>query len=255
MSTKILTFEKLKKYNIFKEELLSLELLKNQGFNNISYFLKTSKKSYIIRVFKSNDSVNISRQFEFDTQKKAYKKNISSKPIFLNNEFMIYEYQKGIHKSKLTSNDIKKLAKKIKKLHKIKVKSKTYDLKSDLLNYKNILKDKKNKTLIIESLRSLKKLKRLKKELVLTHHDLNPKNIIFTKNDIKIIDWEYAGVNDAFFDLASICVEFNLNKTKEKILLHYYLKKITLNHQKKLEYFKVIYKNLCTLWFEKLNNF
>ena len=117
------------------------------------------------------------------------------------------------------------------------------------------LKDKESKTLIIESLRSLKKLKRFKKELVLTHHDLNPKNIIFTKNDIKIIDWEYAGVNDAFFDLASICVEFNLNEKKEKILLHYYLKKITLNHQKKLEYFKVIYKNLCTLWFEKLNNF
>ena len=59
-----MTIEKLKKYNIFKEELLSLELLKNQGFNNISYLLKTTKKIYVIRVFKSNESVNISREFE-----------------------------------------------------------------------------------------------------------------------------------------------------------------------------------------------
>lgn len=71
MSIKILNLKLLKTYNIFKEELLSLEVLKTQGFNNISYLLKTSKKSYIIRVFKSNESVNISREFEFKTQKKS----------------------------------------------------------------------------------------------------------------------------------------------------------------------------------------
>ena len=86
-----MTIEKLKKYNIFKEELLSLELLKNQGFNNISYLLKTTKKIYVIRVFKSNESVNISREFEYQIQKKAYKNNLASKPIFLNEKFMIYK--------------------------------------------------------------------------------------------------------------------------------------------------------------------
>ena len=50
-----LNLEQLKNYNIFKEELLSLELLKNQGFNNISYLLKTTNKSYVIRVFKSKE--------------------------------------------------------------------------------------------------------------------------------------------------------------------------------------------------------
>ena len=102
-----MNLEQLKNYNIFKEELESLELLKNQGFNNISYLLKTAKKSYIIRVFKSNDSVNISREFEYKIQKKAYKKDITSRPIFLNEEFMIYEYTKGIHKSKLSKIELK----------------------------------------------------------------------------------------------------------------------------------------------------
>ena len=69
-----MTIEELKKYNIFKEELLSLEMLKNQGFNNISYLLSTTENSYVIRVFKSNESVNISREFEYKIQKKHVKK-------------------------------------------------------------------------------------------------------------------------------------------------------------------------------------
>ena len=252
-SIKILNLNLLKTHNIFKEELLSLEILKNQGFNNVSYLLKTTGKSYIIRVFKSNESVNISREFEFKTQKKAHKQKIAPKAIFLNSEFMIYEYKKGIHKTKLKNSDIKNLAKQIKKLHKIKTKAKTYDLKSDLLNYKKMLKDKKSKKIISESLKSLKKLKKFKKELVLTHHDLNPKNIIFNKNKIKIIDWEYAGINDRFFDLAAVCIEFKLNKKEEELFLSYYLKKIDKNKYSKLKNFKTIYKNLCDLWFEKLN--
>jgi thiamine kinase-like enzyme len=251
MSIKILNLKLLKTYNIFNEELLSLVVLKTQGFNNISYLLETANKSYIIRVFKSNESVNISREFEFKTQKKAYKQNIAPKPIFLNGEFMIYEYSKGIHKSKLKKSNIKTLAKQIKKLHKIKVKAKTYNLKSDLSNYKTYLKDKESKKLINQSIKSLKKLKKFKKHLVLTHHDLNPKNIIFNKNKIKIIDWEYAGVNDRFFDLASICIEFNLNKKEEKLFLDNYLKKSNITQYLKLKHFKIIYKNLCALWFKK----
>ena len=65
-----MTIEKLEQYNIFKEKIISLDLLKNQGFNNISYLLKTTTNYYVIRVFKSNDSVNISRNFEYEILKK-----------------------------------------------------------------------------------------------------------------------------------------------------------------------------------------
>lgn len=245
-----MTIEELKKYNIFKEELLSLEMLKNQGFNNISYLLSTTENSYVIRVFKSNESVNISREFEYQIQKKAHTKNIALKPIFLNEKFMIYEYKNGIHKTKLSSSELIKLVSKIKKFHNIKVKTKTYDIKKDLQNYNKNLDDIKSKKLIKEAFKSLFLLKKFKKELVLTHHDLNPKNIIFRNNSIKIIDWEYAGLNDRFFDLACVCVEFSLNKNEEKILLNTYLKNYKKYHRKKLNHFKIIYKNLCDLWFK-----
>lgn len=245
-----MNLESIRNYNLFKEELLSLDLLKNQGFNNISYLLKTTNKSYVIRVFKSNESVNISREFEYEIQKKAYKKNIASKPIFFNEHFMIYEYEKGIHKTKLSTWELKNLILKIKKFHKFKINEKPYDLKKDLLNYDKNLNDFRSKKLIKESFRNLLLLKKFKQDLVLTHHDLNPKNIIFKNNSIKIIDWEYAGLNDRFFDLASICVEFSLNKKDEKLMLQSYFNQYKKKHLQKLNHFKIIYKNLCSLWFK-----
>ena len=245
-----MNLESIRNYNIFKEELLSLDLLKNQGFNNISYLLKTTNKSYVIRVFKSNESVNISREFEYEIQKKAYKKNIASKPIFFNEHFMIYEYEKGIHKTKLSTWELKNLILKIKKFHKFKINEKPYDLKKDLLNYDKNLNDFRSKKLIKESFRNLLLLKKFKQDLVLTHHDLNPKNILFKNNSIKIIDREYAGLNDRFFDLASICVEFSLNKKDEKLMLQSYFNQYKKKHLQKLNHFKIIYKNLCSLWFK-----
>ena len=151
-----MNLEQLKNYNIFKEELLSLELLKNQGFNNISYLLKTTNKSYVVRVFKSNESVNISRKFEYKIQKKAHKIAIASKPIFLNDKFMIYEYQKGIHKTKLSKIELKNLVLKIKKFHNFKIKDKPYDLKLDLKNYSEKLTTKKSNKLINKCFKSIK---------------------------------------------------------------------------------------------------
>jgi thiamine kinase-like enzyme len=245
-----LNLKQLKNYNIFKEELISLELLKNQGFNNISYLLKTTEKSYIIRVFKSNDSVNISREFEYKIQKKAYKNHIASKPIFLNEEFMIYEYTKGFHKTKLSKIDLRNLVLKIKKFHQFKIDEKPYNLTLDLKNYSKKLSSQKSQKLIKSCFKSIKALKKFKNKPVLSHHDLNSKNIIFDKNSLKIIDWEYAGVNDRFFDLACVCVEFKLTKNEEKIVLHNYFKNSRKYHQIKLKHYKIIYNSFCKLWFE-----
>ncbi|MDZ7817161.1 MAG: phosphotransferase, partial [Aliarcobacter sp.] len=192
------------------------------------------------------------RKFEYKIQKKAYKKSIAAKPIFFNNNFMIYEYEKGIHKIVLSNKEIKNLVSKVKIFHKFKIKEKPYDLKNDFLNYSKILKDEKNTLRIKESLKILKRIKISKKDLVLCHHDLNPKNIIFKKSHIKIIDWEYAGINNRFFDLAALCVEFNLNKKKQQVLLNTYFDKHQKNHIRKLNQFKIIYSNLCHLWFDKL---
>ena len=141
-----MNIQKLKQYKIFENQtLLRLDLLKNQGFCNINYCLKTSKKEYLVRTFKSLDTVNISREFEYNIQKKAYKKNIAAKPLLLDeeNSFMVCEYLKGKHKKSINKKEIKCLSRNIKKLHKIKSDEKQYDLKKVLKFYKKTLHNKK----------------------------------------------------------------------------------------------------------------
>lgn len=237
--------------DIFRNKSFSLNLLKSQGLNNISYLLKMDKKSYVIRVFKNLDSVNISRTFEFKVQSKAYKKHIAPKTIFINKNFMIYEFVNGAHKSTLNKKDIKRLALAVKKIHQIKLKSKKYDFLKDFNSYKDILKDEDSKEILLKLEKNILKVKEFKEDLALVHHDLNIKNILFNHKKIKIIDWEYAGTNDIFFDIATICIEFNLSKKDEKIFLKKYFKTIPIYTKKKLKIYKNIYKNICLLWFKK----
>lgn len=252
-----MTIQKLKQYKIFKDEtLLSLKLLKNQGFCNINYQLKTSKRNYLIRKFISDETVNINREFEFMIQKKAHKKKLAAKPLFLNIEenFMVCEFLKGKHKKSINAQEIIHLAKMIKKLHTIKSNVKTYDFKKPLNYYKKMLNSQEASKSIHICKRELKSLKKYKKTLVTTHHDLNPRNILFRKKSIKFIDWEYTGVNDSFFDLATLCFEFRLNKKEEKILLKSYQKKVNKKDIQKLHSYINIYKHICKLWFMDLKS-
>ena len=248
--------KQLKKLKLFKDEkLINLDILENQGFCNINYKLTTSKGLYLIREFKSDMSVNISREFEYKTQNKAYKKNIAPKAIYMDKDksFMITEFLKGSHKEKLSQKDISRLVKAIKKIHSIKVTQKPYNLKKDFIAYSRSLNDNESKRLIKSSLKELKGIRSFKSRYVTTHHDLNPKNIIFHKSTIKFIDWEYVGVNDCFFDLASICVEFNLDKKEQNYLLNKYFTKVKAEYKSLLKAYIYIYEALCILWFKVQN--
>lgn len=248
-----MTLQKLENIELFiNEKLQSIEKLQYQGYCNINYKVTTSKSSYLVRVFKNDESVNISREFEYKIQKKASLLGISSKPLYLDEEkrFMITNFLNGSHKKELNKIDIRKLTKTIKKLHNIKYYNNPYNLKKDFINYKKVLKDEKSKRLIRESISELNKIKKYKAIYVTTHHDLNPKNIIFIKDKIKFIDWEYCGVNSTFFDLASVCVEFNLDKKDYDIVLKQYFKRVKKEHKIQLISYIKIYKNICNLWFK-----
>jgi thiamine kinase-like enzyme len=54
------------------------------------------------------------------------------------------------------------------------------------------------------------------------HNDLNPNNILFTQNQIKIIDWEGSGMGDPYFDLASVALFFVFDPKDEDIFLTSY---------------------------------
>lgn len=230
--------ETLKYYDLFEDQkLLSCRLLEDQGYCNENHLLHSDKASYIIRKFKRTD---IDRKFEFRIQALAYEKGITAQPLLLDeaNSLMVSGFLEGVHKESLEESDINDLAEVLQSLHSIHIDVEPIDLET-------LIESKTD-----EILRAFKTVKKYPSDYVLCHNDPNPRNILFA-NDIKLIDWEYAGVNDRYFDLAAVCVEFGLEGKMRDFFLNSYFSgnRFIL---KKLEAYKVIYRFLCEEWF--LNN-
>jgi len=232
---------KLEGYPIFlKDPVKTLSLLPKQGYSNVNYLAITENARYLLRKLQPNQ---IDRSFEYRVQHRAYQRKLGAKPIYYDeeNDLMISDFLEGEHKSRLTPRELRTLAFAVRKLHKIKLRTKPY-------RFKKAFKPKHTK-----ALHALRKLNKEPKELVLTHHDLNPRNILFHNQKVKFIDWEYTRLNDRYFDLATIAAEFKLTDKEERYFLRSYFKNSTRTNLKKLHLYKALYTILCSLWFKNLD--
>ena len=59
-------------------------------------------------------------------------------------------------------------------------------------------------------------------EPVACHNDLLAGNFIHSPQGVRIVDWEYAGMNDRFFDLGNFAVDNELDESQEAELLSAY---------------------------------
>jgi len=235
----------LKKHPFFSDKIIeSCELLENQGYCNENYLLVADGVKYVVRKLLRDE---IDREFEWKVHTLAYAEGITGEALVFDREqgFMVFSFLEGNHKevesllpqkakahkgggSKLSTSesDLKNLAQTLRTLHSIKIDAKPIKLQTD--------------TSLIDN---------YPKEYVLCHNDLNPQNIFFN-GDVKLIDWEYAWVNDRYFDVASVCVEFGLDEEMQKVFLDAYFEgDYALD---KLEAYKILYAQLCKEWFENM---
>ncbi len=224
---------KLGQYTLFENDSIqSVTLLETQGYCNENYLVVAEQKKYIARKFLRTD---IDRKFEYEVQGLAFKEGIAAEAIIYDeaNGFMLFEFVEGEHRTVLSKDDLKDLAHILQKLHDIKLDSDPIGIQIE-----------KETDIIAKAFETIEKYK---KEYVLCHNDLNPQNILWSK-DVKFIDWEYAGVNDRYFDLASVCVEFGLEDEMREIFLNFYFDGVSFVKEK-LEAYIVVYRVLCEEWF------
>jgi thiamine kinase-like enzyme len=86
-------------------------------------------------------------------------------------------------------------------------------------------------------------------ETVPCHNDPAPENLVDTGERVYILDWEFAGNNDPFWDLADLSVETAFTEEQDRILLEAYLGR----PPRESEYGRIVlYKSLAfllwTLW-------
>jgi len=216
----------LKKHPFFSDKQIdSCILLEHQGYCNENYLVWASGGKYIMRKLLR---IDIDREFEWRVHNLAFKQGITAEPLVFDEElgFMVFEFLEGKHKSKLNTDTLKLLAQTLQKLHSISIEAKPIELQTDTSIVDNYTKD-----------------------YVLCHNDLNPQNIFFS-DELKFIDFEYAGVNDRYFDLACVCVEFMLNDESQEVFLEAYFRSRSFSIEK-LKAYKVVYNVMRKEWFDK----
>jgi len=57
---------------------------------------------------------------------------------------------------------------------------------------------------------------------VLSHNDVNPGNLVYAGEELLLVDWEHAGPNHPFYDLAAICVFLRMDEGAQRSLLAAY---------------------------------
>lgn len=221
--------------NIIKTEITNLEKVE-LGLSNDHYLINDT---YFVRVPKI-----IKRPDYNPLNEKIIESKIGE--IFhpsINN--LYFDEQNGIKVCNLITNfkifdnqnicftHIRRIAHTLKKLHNQKIENvEEFDVIKRLKLYKSF----SNCTLAKEKEIIDEYLKYSKDEKVLCHNDLVPGNLLIIDHKIELIDYEYASLNDPYFDLASFISENNI---KDKTVIRFFLEQYFLCPIKEEQYAKL----------------
>lgn len=198
---------------------------------NKSFILNLKDKKYIIRTPGVGTNNLINRYEEFDTYNAIKDKNISDEIIYINPKdgckiSKYFENSRNCNPN--DEKDLKICMTKLKELHNLNLKVKhEFNILEKILFYETLM-NKKSKYMDYEQTKEnvkelLSFIDSLKKEKCLCHIDAVCDNFIFTKDEnVKLIDFEYAAMQDPHLDIAMFSLYSLYNKEKVDKLINIY---------------------------------
>ena len=223
-----------------QKEIRSSQIIEN-GFCNENYNINDA---FVLRIPKDNADETLNYKHENIVYKTIEPLKKSKKVVYFDENTGI-KISKFVHnarqyKTTPTNEQITYLAKTLKKLHSSKLKVPFgYQMFYRLSIYKkSLFEDEYIDTKIEKQI--IKDVQKIfaKDEMVLCHNDLVQNNLLFKFNGLTLIDWEYSGMNNFYFDLASFISENNLNdEQKEFFLSKYFGAKLNDLKRKKVNIF------------------
>jgi thiamine kinase-like enzyme len=86
---------------------------------------------------------------------------------------------------------------------------------------------------------------------VLCHSDLHPANLVASERGLVLLDWEYAHVSEALWDIAGWACNIDLEAEARALLLASYLgRPAAREEERRLELLAWLYDYVCLLWSE-----
>lgn len=196
--------------NINDNDIISIERLMG-GRSNYMYKISTNTHVYTVRIPGKNANVFVDRIDEYNNIRAVKELNLNSPLLYFNTEtgIKISEYVDGICLSDLDVSDhLPEIAEVLKSLHSSNINNaKAYDHLGRLSKYEQLVisegyTQKRHEYLKLKE-RFLFYYPFLNQfEHVFCHGDSESANFIMNNNKLYLLDWEFSGLNDPFYDIA-----------------------------------------------------
>ena len=195
-------------------KIVNIQPLK-KGMTNRSFSFEVNSKRYIMRVPGEGTEKLINRKHEYDVYQAIKDENICDPVIYMNpeNGYKITEYIHDAHACDSTDfSDVSKCMNKLHAFHEKKLKvNHTFEVFEELEKYESywqgtpsIYRDYKTTKVHIYELKEF--VDAQPKEWGLSHIDSVPDNFLFSDDELYLIDWEYAGMQDQHIDIAMFAI-------------------------------------------------
>lgn len=201
-------------FSVNNEEITDITVLK-KGMTNRSFLFRCRDERYIMRIPGEGTSQLINRKKECDVYEVIKNSHISDTLIFINPDSG-YKITKYIEDAKvcdpMNSEDVCRCMGKLRQFHEMRLQvGHEFDLFGHIEFYESLWNG--NKSVYRDYERTKENILQLKlfidrqeKEYVLTHIDAVPDNFLIANGDIRLIDWEYSGMQDPHLDIAMFAI-------------------------------------------------
>jgi len=241
---------------------LSIDVLEG-GYSNKVYCLSwQGRPRWVLRVPGLDaDDFQISRFAEKIALREAQETQISPSCLYFEDTsgLMVSQFvaQKAFDwQVNHTDYDILRLAKSTQLIHEMSSNQTHYGLEKIIFGYLTACEKKLSKDDLLRqevgflqdlSFSYLKKIQAFTS--VMCHNDINPKNCLADDLHFWVIDWEYAGMGDALFDIALIFSAHNFTSRQQALFLSHYDETLELNDlADDLANYQLLYKMREMAW-------
>lgn len=238
----------------------SVSVLKG-GLTNSNYKVETASASYVLRLAGPNSSLlGIDRQFEYENSVTAASLGVGPAVVaFLPSEgALVTSFLPGQVLSPLdvrVTSILQRVVESLRSFHSQKnVIKGTFSGFGAARAYYAVARERNvyfpaNIDSILDRLNELEQL--VAKQPAVNcpcHNDLLTANFIDDGDKVKIIDWEYAGIGDLFFDLGNLASNGEFESEHEEMLLGMYFGEATKERWHKLKLMRLVSDLRETMW-------
>lgn len=203
-----------KAMSVKPEQITDITVLK-KGMTNRSFLFNCKGKKYIMRIPGEGTDQLINRREEAAVYSQLKGKDICDDIVYMNpeNGYKITAYLEGARVCDPDDvEDLTRCMEKLRSFHKQGLKvAHTFDIFRQIEFYESLWNGAPS---IFDDYQKTKKqvfslipyIEKHRQPFVLTHIDAVPDNFLFVGDEIRLIDWEYAGMQDPHVDIAMFCI-------------------------------------------------